>query len=63
MSGNGLIFDPTLLRKHSIYDMKVDNLKLRESGEKDADVRTISEISSLTLQNRLAHIRVEKFAA
>jgi hypothetical protein len=60
---SGLIFDPTLLRKYSIYDLKAQDLDLRKSGEKDVDARTISEISGLVLQNPEAHIRVEKFVA
>jgi hypothetical protein len=57
---SGLIFDPTLLRKYSIYDLKVQDLDLRASGEKDVDARTVSEISGLVLQNPEAHIRVTK---
>jgi hypothetical protein len=57
---SGLIFDPSLLRKHSIFSMKTADLDLRLSGEKDVDARIIADISGLWLQNRLAHVAVEK---
>jgi hypothetical protein len=60
---SGFIFDPTLLRKHSIKEMSAFDFDLRKSGERDVDARTISEISGLWLQNRLAHVRVNKFTA
>jgi hypothetical protein len=63
MRESGLIFDPSLLRKYSIYDMKATDFDLRKSGERDVDARTISEISGLVLQNPEAHIRVEKYVA
>jgi hypothetical protein len=63
MSDKGLIFDNSLLRKYSIYNMKTDDLDLRKSGEKDVDARTISEVSALLLQNPEAHVQVEKFVA
>jgi hypothetical protein len=60
---SGLIFDPTLLRKYSVYDLRAQDLDLRSAGEKVVDARTISEISGLVLQNPEAHIRVTKYVA
>ncbi|MDR0768710.1 MAG: hypothetical protein LBE71_02220 [Dysgonamonadaceae bacterium] len=63
MRENGFIFDPSLLRKHSIVDMAVKDFDLRESAQRDVDARSITDISCLWLQNRLAHIRVAKYNA
>jgi hypothetical protein len=62
MRDNGFVFDPTLLRKHAIENMSAFDLDLRKSGDRNVDARTITDISGLVLQNRLAHIRVEKYA-
>lgn len=58
MSDKGLIFDADYLRKYAIYSLKVKDLDLRASGDKDVDARTISEISGLVLQNPEAHVKV-----
>lgn len=63
MSDKGLIFDADYLRKYAIYTLKTKDLDLRSSGDKDADARTISEISGLILQNPDAHVRVVPLAA
>lgn len=62
-SANGLIFDPSYLRKISIHDLKTFDLNLRIGGESDVDARTISEISALILQNPEAHVKVMPIAA
>lgn len=62
MSKNGLIIDPTFLRKYAIKELSTFDLDKRKSGESDADARTITEISGLVLQNQEAHIRVAPHA-
>lgn len=58
MADKGLVFDADYLRKYAIYTLKVRDLDLRASGDKDVDARTISEISGLVLQNPEAHVKV-----
>lgn len=62
LSASGLIFDANYLRKISVYELKTKDLDLRNSGTKDVDARTISEISGLVLQNPDAHVKVVPIA-
>ena len=58
MAKCGMVVDVEYFRKPAIQEMKVADLDLKTSGQRNADARTITEISALILQNPNAHCKV-----